>query len=421
MAAQNKGIIARFLEGSEKSEDYARSTLPTNRWQAFFDILKGRLGKLCIINLLIIVFFAPILFLIVTRLLYIVGSGTIYPFGSNLGVGYPAAPDLTGVAESLMLTTDLLFYGAFVLCGFIAAIGLAGGSYVIRNMIWTEGVFVAHDFWKGIGKNYVNALQATLLCTIFLFLTKYLCNLADYMIAIGVGSVAWLTVAKVACYVVLAFAIMVSLWILALGVSYKQGFWQIFSNAFILTAGTLPQSVFFCLCAALPLAFFLLGDFFVSLGIVCVLLIGLSFALLVWFSFAQWTFDKYVNPKLGIAVNRGLYVKKESEEETSEAVKEYNRSILARGRSQLASRPMKPIDDGRELYELPEAFSREDLARLRQSRKEMIEDADSYAEEHRNDERYVEYNKMWDEREKVLQDDDKKGKKKKRPKMLNGK
>ena len=82
---------------------------------------------------------------------------------------------------------------------------------------------------------------------------------------------------------------------------------------------------------------------------------------------------------------------------------------------------MKPIDDGRELYELPEAFSREDLARLRQSRKEMIEDADSYAEEHRNDERYVEYNKMWDEREKVLQDDDKKGKKKKRPKMLNGK
>ena len=112
---------------------------------------------------------------------------------------------------------------------------------------------------------------------------------------------------------------------------------------------------------------------------------------------------------------------KESEEETSEAVKEYNRSILARGRSQLASRPMKPIDDGRELYELPEAFSREDLARLRQSRKEMIEDADSYAEEHRNDERYVEYNKMWDEREKVLQDDDKKGKKKKRPKMLNGK
>ena len=38
MAQQKKGFIARMLEGKERSEEYARTTLPTNRWQLFFDI-----------------------------------------------------------------------------------------------------------------------------------------------------------------------------------------------------------------------------------------------------------------------------------------------------------------------------------------------------------------------------------------------
>ena len=44
MAQQKKGLIARMLEGKEKSEEYARSTLPTNRWQLFWDIFKGNFG-----------------------------------------------------------------------------------------------------------------------------------------------------------------------------------------------------------------------------------------------------------------------------------------------------------------------------------------------------------------------------------------
>ena len=41
MVQEKKGFIARMLEGKERSEEYARSTLPTNRWQLFFDIFKG--------------------------------------------------------------------------------------------------------------------------------------------------------------------------------------------------------------------------------------------------------------------------------------------------------------------------------------------------------------------------------------------
>jgi hypothetical protein len=60
--AQKKqgGLINRLLLGSEKSEGYARASLPSNSWELFWDILKGRFGKLIIINLLMLLFFIPL-------------------------------------------------------------------------------------------------------------------------------------------------------------------------------------------------------------------------------------------------------------------------------------------------------------------------------------------------------------------------
>jgi hypothetical protein len=69
MAQQKKGLITRMLEGKERSEEYARSTLPTNRWQLFFDIFKGNLGKLVKINLLMLLFFIPTIAVIIFRVI----------------------------------------------------------------------------------------------------------------------------------------------------------------------------------------------------------------------------------------------------------------------------------------------------------------------------------------------------------------
>ena len=103
----------------------------------------------------------------------------------------------------------------------------------------------------------------------------------------------------------------------------------------------------------------------------------------------------------------------------SAASLEYQRIILAHGRSRLVARPIKPIDDSMQIYELPQAFTREDLKRLRESKQNIAEDTEAYAEEHKNDLRYVEYNRQFDEREKALQEEEnKKGKKRKKLKPL---
>ncbi len=428
MAQQKKSFITRMLEGKEKSEEYARSTLPTNRWQLFFDIFKGNFGKLVKINLLMLLFFIPTILVIAFAWMMGETSGVLYPFGANLGVGYPAVPIQQGLAESLRFQNDILIYGLVAVSAFFAAIGIAGGMYVMRNMVWTEGVFVANDFWRGVKLNYKNALQSALFFTLILFLMSTVVNMADLTIAVGGISkvqTVFLTISKVLSYAMVVLSALMTFWMIALGVNYKQSFFVMVKNSFLITVATIPQSVFFAVLALLPFALFLINvGLFTTVAILIVIFFGLSYALLVWLDFAQWVFDKYINPKIeGAKVGRGIYGRggqRLVDNGDAQSALEYQRIILAAGKSQLVAKPIKPIDDDLRVYDLPTSFTREDLKRLRESKETIVEDSAAYAEEHKNDEKYVEYNRQFEERERAIQEADagKKKKKKKFGKLL---
>ena len=85
-------------------------------------------------------------------------------------------------------------------------------------------------------------------------------------------------------------------------------------------------------------------------------------------------------------------------------------------KSDLSSRPIKPITDDLKVYELPDSFSREDLKKLRESKNAIMEDTQKYADEHMNDEKYVTYNAQFEEKE-----EEKEGKKKKSKDKKQGK
>ena len=60
-------------------------------------------------------------------------------------------------------------------------------------------------------------------------------------------------------------------------------------------------------------------------------------------------------------------------------------------------------------------FTRADISSLNESKQKLGSDINAYEEEHKNDTVFVEYNKLFAEREKALQSEtDKKGKKKKK-------
>ena len=396
--AKKKGLIARLIEGTEKSEGYARAHLPSNRWELFWDIFKGRLGKLFIINLLMILFLLPIFLFLFLRTQMISFNGTLEPTSQNIGIGYPAIPVLIGRAEAVAANANFQFFALLPLFSLIGAVGLSGGFYVIRNMVWTEGIFVANDFWRGIKQNYFVIMITALIYSVFLGIASYTLSTVDILLALGEGNKVLLWIAKGSMYVFIGFITMMAMYMCTMGVTYQLKFFQLVKNAFLLTVALLPTNLLFLFLAMLPILISMLGGIFMMIGIMLLATIGFSLLLLVWTDYSHWVFDKFINDRVpGAEKNRGIYEK--VSENDSEAVKQYKMQVRELSKSNLTSRPIKPITD-KELHlaELPATFNRADLRKLAASKDAIVKDNEEYIEKHKHDEKYV---KLQEELKKI--------------------
>lgn len=383
MGQLNKKLFKKLVEGSEKSEDYARNTLPSNRWALGWDLIKTNIGKIVKINLLLLLFVFPIFLLLYLRSLLISAEASFSPFSQNLGIGYPIYPFMSGLSEQIIIKTDMLVFVLLFILVFYVSVGIAGGFYVMRNLVWTEGVFVVSDFWNGVKKNYKNTLLLSLLYTLFLVLSLISINTSNYQIAINPNSSVMFTIVKVISYIFIAIFSCVYLFSLSLNVTYKLKFFQIVKNAFIFTIAMLPINVFFMALTCVPFVLLLFSKTSIvfSFGIIAVGLISMGIAILIWTNYCQWVFDESINDKVaGAKKNRGIY-KKGASEVSDQFVYQ---------KSKFASKPVKPITDyDIEIVELPTSYTRDDLIRLEESKKRMIEDSDRYVQEHLNDDKAV--------------------------------
>lgn len=376
MAKQKKGIFNRIVEGPERSEDYARKTLPHNRWALGWDLFKTNLGKLVKINLLMILFLFPIFIALYFRNFLITIDASSAPFNQNIGFGYPVYPFLAGVSEQMVVRADIVFSIVLLIVSFYVNIGLAGGFYVMRNLVWTEGVFVASDFWAGVKKNYKNLLPHTILFVFLFSFTFTSIHSSDLQIALNPNLSVLFNVIKVISWIFVGIISILYLFSMSLSVTYKLKFFDTLKNSFILSIGLIPANAFFLIFSVLPFALLLVDmtSIFFSFGLILVLILSISTMLLIWTNYSQWVYDETINDKIaGAKKNRGIY-KKKAEEETEEFV--YKKSTLT-------SKPIKPITDyDIEIAELPTTFSRADLVKLEESKKRMREDSDKYSLEH---------------------------------------
>ena len=382
------GLINRILMGSEKSEGYARATMPSNRWELFWDIFKGRFWKLVLINVLMLLFLLPLIGLFVLRYMAISGYGATMPFSQGFGVAYQT-PSLVGISESVVFSVDIMFYLFMPLVLAIAAVGVSGGAYVIRNMVWTEGIFVANDFWRGIKQNIKQILAVFLLYSVVFYVTVLSIALADQSIATGAGAKWMFVVSKILSITILLFYSIMTMHMITMSVTYELKLTALIKNSFLFTLGLLPTNLLFIFLGALPVLLIFIGvSFITAIGIMLILLIAVSFALLIWTNYCQWAYDKFINDKVeGAKKNRGIYEK--VKETNSEALKQYRKQV-AMTRTSLNSRPIKPItDDDLKLAELPTSFNRDDIIKLNESKQAIYDDHAKYVEEHKNDPEFM--------------------------------
>ncbi len=377
----------KLMLGREKSEDYARSTLPSNRWELFWDIFKGRFWKLVIINFLMLIFLIPIVLMIIFRSSAMSGYGAVIPYSQPFGVGYQAPLSYVGHAEQIVFNVNSSIFLFLPIAAIIAAIGISGGAYVIRNMVWTEGIFVANDFWRGIKKNFMNVLFTLIMFSLVFYVGILTISFCDNLLVNG--GARWLCIIlKVISYIVMILFGIMSMHMLTMSVTYEMKFRHMIKNSFLFTISFFPHTIFFLALAMIPFILLMIGGVLMVIGLVLLALFGVSYMMLVWTTFSQWIYDNYVNDKIeGAQRNRGIYEK--VKEGDSGALKKYKEQLNALPKCALNSRPIKPItDDELVVAELPTSFNRNDILKLNESKQAIYDDHAKYVEEHKNDPQY---------------------------------
>ena len=397
------------LEGNEIADDYVRKSVPQGRWSDTWYVFKSNFMKLVLINIFVLITFAPGIAVMIFRSAYIQMLGEVYPFNSS--ILFPFYGDVTGLAERLTLSADILFYAALIVAGFIASIGLSGATYSIRKLINTHGEFSIKSFFHGIKACYTNTVFPVTIFMLFLYASFLVGDWMKVISATG-GNTAGAITAHVFILIEVVIEGVYCAWMFAVGTGYRLKISQLFRNSFVLAIGTILQTVIMAGISLIPVWLFMIGGIVRMISYAVFIFIGFSFTILCWTAFTQWAFDSYVNPNLK-AAQEGKKAAR-TQEEVVEDEKQRARELLAAGKSELISRPIMPIAAETAVQALGKTFTRADIANVAAEKDKLSKDVSDYENEHKNETVYVEYNKLFAEREKALQTDTgKKGKKKK--------
>lgn len=403
------------LEGNEVADDYSRTSVPQGRWSDTWYVFKSNFLKLVLINVFVLITFAPAVVLLFFRSSYIQLLGNVYPL--NTSILFPYYSDVSGLAERVTLSADILFYAALVVSGFIAAIGVSGAGYSIRRLINTHGQFTLKGFFHGVKVNYFSTVLPVTVFMLFLYATFLIGDWSKIVSATGGNSAGAIT-AFVFIIIATVLVGIFSAWQYAVGTTYKVKFKDLYKNSFILLIGSVLRTVFMVGFSLIPVWLFMIGGVVRVISYIIFVFIGFSFILLCWTAFTQSVFDAYINPTIKAAEEEKKAAR--TKEEVVEDDKQRARELLAAGKSELISRPILPIAAEAAVAGIGNTFTRESIAAVKAGRDKLSAEVAAYEEAHKNDTVYAEYNKLFAEREKALTDEGgKKGKKKKKISAAN--
>ncbi len=125
--------MSKRAEKHITDEDVKR-TLPHNRKEVFFDLLRHRKMTLFALSCFTFMFFIPL---------------AVDLFYFNFLETAAIASDKSEYLFSL------IFYSMLIMlpCMLIGFLGFAGAFYTIKKLVWQEGITVSIDFFMGIKEN----------------------------------------------------------------------------------------------------------------------------------------------------------------------------------------------------------------------------------------------------------------------------
>lgn len=276
------------MKNKKATHDFKINDLPQNRKEVFFDCLKMRYGIIFGLGLMCVLFAIPFVICLMLRdisLSSLLADITNKEYGEEQGY-------------QLFYSLKMMYSLIMVPCLVIFGIGLSGVMYIIRQLVWYEGMFFFSDFFEGIKKNW-KAYTAS-------FLTLGIYHVELTMLNYRQVSEMWYGIYLGAGLLLL---IPIVIFILLMSLIYKFSVIGSIRNGFLLYMRSIPKTLLAELC--IVLVFAPIGITHIVLKYVA-LLVGVSFLLppiLMGVALHGFSlFDEYINkeqyPEL---VNKGIF------------------------------------------------------------------------------------------------------------------
>lgn len=375
--AKGKGLIYRLTMGKDNLPDFTPSRLPGSRWAQFKDIFRNRFGALVKVNLLVLLFALPaVAWFVIINMLKTVDASLI-PYSGNIGFGYPVVNDAVQMGQMRAFSFEIQRWLVMIPLIMIAGIGLAGAFYVMRRLVWDQGISVGGDFFRGIKYNFFPFLWSSLFAGISLFLVMF--NISAYNI-LDIHK-AWKVVGITISIIQFVLILFMMIFMTTQAVTYRLKMWGLIKNSFLFAIALVPQNLIFLILSAIPVLLIIFLPSIISMIIVMLFcLLGFSYIILIWTLYAHSIFDRFINDKVeGAVKNRGLYKRtpEEIERDRAEKAERDKKTRNIRFNNPKKKKKVSSIDEGSTFQPLPTNFSRADLTRLAEEKEQVKREIDA--------------------------------------------
>ena len=293
------GLFDRLYYGKAGKRDYSEMDMPKNRISLFFMVLKDHVFDLVKVNLLQVVFWIPFLL------------WTYINLAAVQSIDTEAVLAAEGGAANLM--SAISGYVMMWLLGLIPCIAItgpssAGAAYIMRNWARDQHAFLFSDYKDAFKSNWKQALAVSAVTSVVPVVAYTAVN---YYGSLAKGNMLLLLPLMVVFSATLMFALMLPL-LYPMMVGYELSFKNLMKNAFLMSAARLPHMLLARLITLIPIAVLVFGVLAgngIAILVISLYYLPFGFALsrLIYASFANGVFDKYLNPHIeGAQVGQGL-------------------------------------------------------------------------------------------------------------------
>ena len=293
------GLFDRFYYGKAGKADYTEMDMPKTRVALFFQVLKERFFDLIKVNFLQLIFWIPFL------------MWTALNISAIQAIDVSAYEGQANAGAELMSTMSgyvVMWLAGLIPCILITGPSSAGSAYLMRNWARDQHAFLFSDFKDAFKSNWKQALGVSAMTCILPIVVytamMYYSQLANSNVLMFVPMVVVLSVA-------LMWALMLPL-LYSMMIGYEMSFKTLLKNSFLMAAAALPKMVLARVFTLIPVAALVIGLYMgngivLMVSVVYYLLIGFALSKLIYASFANGVYDKYLNPHIeGAVVGQGL-------------------------------------------------------------------------------------------------------------------